>query len=330
MIAHHSKCTALPHQRNSQHRTRTMSRKRNEWLEADLSEEEDQHNSDQEESRGQSLAKRSNKRRKVDSDQESDDEGQHSEQGVEEEQDATTVEQLGPDMLGDTSRKKQKKSKVERKLDKVRDAASRSGVIYISRVPPFMKPHTLKNLLLPHAPSGIGRIFLTPEDHDQRQNRIRGGGNKKRSFTDGWVELVSKKEAKIIAATLNARTIGGKKGGYYVDDLWNLKYLKGFKWRHLTEQIANENAERSARMRAEGSSSRREMNEFLKNVDYSKIEATRQQKREKAGSASKAAPQKASYDSSKSFRQNKPVAPKDQIRDHAPTDDVKRVLSKIF
>jgi ESF2/ABP1 family protein len=307
-----------------------MSRKRNEWLEADLSEEEDQHNSDQEESRGQSLAKRSNKRRKVDSDQDSDDEGQHSEQGLAEEQDTTTVEHLELNTLVDAPRKRQKKSKVERKLDKVRDAASRSGVIYISRVPPFMKPHTLKNLLLPHAPSGIGRIFLTPEDHDQRQNRIRGGGNKKRSFTDGWVELVSKKEAKIIAATLNARTIGGKKGGYYVDDLWNLKYLKGFKWRHLTEQIANENAERSARMRAEGSSSRREMNEFLKNVDYSKIEATRQQKREKAGSASKIVPQNTSYDSSKSFRQNKPVAPKDQITDHTPTDDVKRVLSKIF
>ena len=35
-----------------------------------------------------------------------------------------------------------------------------------------------------------------------------------------------------------------KKGGYYHDDLWNMKYLNGFKWSHLTEQIAAENAER--------------------------------------------------------------------------------------
>jgi ESF2/ABP1 family protein len=319
---------------NSQFSTPTMSRKRNEWLEADLDDEEDHHNSDdQEEGRGQSLAKRSNKRRKIDSDQESEDEDIQPEQEDQEAQEEPLNDIDGPiesTVVDGTLEPKQKKSKVEKKLAKVRDVASRSGVIYISRVPPFMKPHTLKNLLLPYATSGIGRIFLTPEDHDQRQNRIRGGGNKKKSFTDGWVEFTSKKEAKIIVETLNARTIGGKKGGYYVDDVWNLKYLKGFKWRHLTEQIANENAERSARMRAEGSSSRREMNEFLKNVDYSKIEATRQQKREKAAHTSGVIQKNSNYDSGKSFRQNKPVTPKDKKVDNAPTEDVQRVLSKIF
>jgi hypothetical protein len=30
---------------------------------------------------------------------------------------------------------------------------------------------------------------------------------------------------------------GGKKSGFYHDDLWTIKYLKGFKWTHLTEQI---------------------------------------------------------------------------------------------
>src|SRR6202012_4223689 len=120
---------------------------------------------------------------------------------------------------------------------------------------------------------------LTPEDHERRQARVRAGGNKKRNFVDGWIEFTSKKEAKDAVDTLNTRTIGGKKGGYYFDDVWNLKYPKGFKWRHLTEQIANENEERAARMRAEGSSSRREMREFLKNVERSKIEETRQAKK---------------------------------------------------
>lgn len=312
-----------------------MSRKRNEWLEADQDDEDDEQvGDDQEESKGQSLARRTTKRRKLDSDHESDLDEEENQQGERDGHDAaeSNISDQQPSLS--VSSTKQKKSKVEKKLAKVRDTASRSGVIYISRVPPFMKPHTLKNLLLPYAPAGIGRIFLTPEDHDQRQNRIKGGGNKKKSFTDGWVEFVSKKEAKVVVQTLNARTIGGKKGGYYVDDVWNLKYLKGFKWRHLTEQIANENAERSARMRAEGSSSRREMNEFLKNVDYSKIEATRQQKREKAGSkhnSGKAiSAQGTNYDSQKSFRQNKPVASKDKISHNTPSADVQRVLSKIF
>lgn len=35
------------------------------------------------------------------------------------------------------------------------------GVIYLSRVPPFMKPHKLKHLLSPYGT--VGRIYLRPE-----------------------------------------------------------------------------------------------------------------------------------------------------------------------
>ncbi len=35
------------------------------------------------------------------------------------------------------------------------------GVIYISRIPPFMKPHKLKHLLSPYG--SIGRLYLKPE-----------------------------------------------------------------------------------------------------------------------------------------------------------------------
>ena len=30
---------------------------------------------------------------------------------------------------------------------------------------------------------------------------------------------------------------GGKKGGYYHDDIWNIKYLPKFLWSHLSEKI---------------------------------------------------------------------------------------------
>jgi hypothetical protein len=53
----------------------------------------------------------------------------------------------------------------------------------------------------------------------------------------GWVEFADKKIAKAVALTLNNTAIGGKKHGFYHDDIWNIKYLKGFKWTNLTEQI---------------------------------------------------------------------------------------------
>jgi ESF2/ABP1 family protein len=45
----------------------------------------------------------------------------------------------------------------------------------------------------------------------------------------GWVEFADKKIARQVAESLNNTAIGGKKGDYYHDDIWNLKYLKKFK-----------------------------------------------------------------------------------------------------
>jgi ESF2/ABP1 family protein len=44
------------------------------------------------------------------------------------------------------------------------------------------------------------------------------------------VEFSDKSVAKNVAASLNLTPISRKKGDYYHDDLWNLKYLKGFKY----------------------------------------------------------------------------------------------------
>lgn len=218
-------------------------------------------------------------------------------------------------------------------------ASSKTGVIYISRVPPFMKPQTVKHLLSPYGE--IGRIFLTPEDPAAHTRRVKAGGNKKRSFTDGWVEFLDKKNAKIVAETLNAQIIGGKKGGWYHDDVWNIKYLKGFKWHHLTEQIANENAERAARLRAEIAQTTRENKLFLQNVEKAKmldgIKAKRKKKQD--GEDFLATPandevvsaNRGEIDFRRQFRQNevKLKTTKDKSSVEQP-EEVKRVLSKIF
>lgn len=57
-------------------------------------------------------------------------------------------------------------------------------------------------------------------------------------YIEGWVEFVDKKIAKDVAEILNNQIVGGKKRNYYHDDIWNIKYLKGFKWTHLTEKLS--------------------------------------------------------------------------------------------
>jgi ESF2/ABP1 family protein len=202
-------------------------------------------------------------------------------------------------------------------------AARKSGVVYISRVPPFMKPHTLKHFLEEHAPKGLGRIFLTPEDHTRYLQRKKSGGNKKKSFTDGWVEFVSKNDAKAAAGILNGNIMGGKKGNYYHDDLWNLKYLKGFKWSHLTEQIASENAEREARLREEIRRTRKENKAFVEDVERGKaLEGMDNKRKAKGSSATTKRPER-------EFKQAKAQGSGSRSNE-AQQPDVKRALSMIF
>lgn len=57
--------------------------------------------------------------------------------------------------------------------------------------------------------------------------------------------------ATAAAESLNNTIIGGKKRNYYHDDIWNLKYLRKFKWDHLTEKVAYERRVRAQKLRLE-------------------------------------------------------------------------------
>lgn len=50
---------------------------------------------------------------------------------------------------------------------------------------------------------------------------------------------------------MNNTLIGGRKRNYYHDDMWNLKYLRKFKWDHLTEKVAYERRVRAQKLRLE-------------------------------------------------------------------------------
>jgi ESF2/ABP1 family protein len=161
-------------------------------------------------------------------------------------------------------------------IAKFQQKQDRSGVVYISRVPPFMKPEKIRHLLCKYG--DVGRIFLTPEDPAIRKRRKAMGGNKRKSYVDGWVEFMNKRDAKIVAKSLNATAIGGKSTSFFSADLWNLKYLSGFKWKHLTEKIAYDNAVRRQKLQAEISQAKREKDFYMERVEQHKRLAKRQKK----------------------------------------------------
>ncbi|XP_046845692.1 pre-rRNA-processing protein esf2-like [Xenia sp. Carnegie-2017] len=142
------------------------------------------------------------------------------------------------------------------------------GIIYFSRLPPFMKPAKVRYIFGQYGE--IGRLFLQPEDQMVRKRRKKYGGNKGKSFTEGWLEYKDKMVAKSVATTLNNTIVGGKKRNYYHDDIWNIKYLPKFKWSHLSEKIAYQKAVREQQMRTEISQAKREANYYLENVDRNK------------------------------------------------------------
>ncbi|KAG0299409.1 RNA-binding ATPase activator esf2 [Dissophora globulifera] len=154
-------------------------------------------------------------------------------------------------------------------LEKFQAARDKTGIVYLSRVPPFMKPVKLRHLLGQFGE--LGRVYLAPEDAKVAARRKKYGGNKKQNFTEGWVEFKDKSVAKQVAKSLNTTIIGGNKNSYYHDDMWNIKYLPKFKWDHLTERIAYENSSRAQRLQAEINQAARENKYILNNIEKAKM-----------------------------------------------------------
>ena len=224
------------------------------------------------------------------------------------------------------------KGKLHRQAMALENKITQTGVIYLSRVPPFMKPQKVKHLLSSFG--AIGRIFLTPEDATTHTRRVKQGGNKKRSFADGWVEFISKKDAKLVAEALNAQPIGGKKGNWYHDDVWNIKYLKGFKWHDLTEQIASQDAAIADRLRREIAQTTKETTLFLENIERSKMLENIKAKKSLKNGENRG---KGSHDASvgddrpmRRFAQNNLGTKKGTTQDKVLKESTKQILSKIL
>lgn len=318
-------------------------RKRNEWLEAEESDEEERnYDSEEEESRARLL--RGSKRQKVDHDDSADeeDDDDHEEQehqipeNEEQEQALRDKELRRLQSLAAALPNSHLNLKLNPTLPAGPPKKDKSGIIYLSRCPPFMKPSVLRSLLTPYGE--VGRIFLTPESSTQRAQRLKSGGTRRKLFLDGWVEFLKKKDAKFVAENLNAQTMGGRKRSRWHDEVWNIKYLSGVKWSHLVEQIQNENAERTARMRAEIAQSKKENAQFLEDVERGKIGKTMAERKkargkdvdadEEGGGEVVEEKKKKKKAPKREFKQNEVLVK--AAKKPEPGQDVKKVMSRMF
>ncbi|KAE8375854.1 Pre-rRNA-processing protein esf2 [Aspergillus bertholletiae] len=212
---------------------------------------------------------------------------------------------------------------------------NKTGVVYLSSLPPYLKPFALKSMIEARSFAPITKVFLSPAVKPASAPRRRS--NKRKTYTDGWVEFASKKTAKLCAETLNASIVGGRKGGWYHDDVWNMKYLKGFKWADLMEQVQRERQEREAKQRIEDSRARKEDKVFLQGVESGKVldgmQRKNEEKRKRKMEAGDAGGQQIDeLKVRRTFKQSEVKRGRHIIKDGeaALEDDTRRVLGKIF
>lgn len=163
----------------------------------------------------------------------------------------------------ETEDKKLKKN-MENNSDNENDTEERKnipGVLYLSRIPTRMNVKIIRDYFSNFGQ--VDRIYLEPMEQKRK--------NQPRAFAEGWVEFKKKKIAKKVAKMLNNMQVGGKRRNPWFNELWNIKYLKNFRWTHLNERLAYEQETRKQRLRQEIALAKKEANFYIQNVEKSKI-----------------------------------------------------------
>ena len=186
-----------------------------------------------------------------------------------------------------TTKEKKKKKVRKLSLKKTEDFNAKlrkRGVLYIARIPPRMGPAKIKTLLSDFGV--VTRVYLVEEDRAARKRRRKlagGGGAGGKRYTEGWVEYENKKDARLIAERLNNTPITNHKRSVHYGDLWNVKYLRKFKWEHLTEKVAYERRIREQKMRIELMQARRENAAYAEKVEQGMVLDRIEERRKKRG-----------------------------------------------
>jgi ESF2/ABP1 family protein len=96
-----------------------------------------------------------------------------------------------------------------------------------------------------------------------------------------WIEFSKKSVAKRVANLLNGEQIGGKKRSPFYYDIWNIKYLKKFKWDDLVGEIAEKTHIREQKLNLEIAAAKKQRDHYLSNVEKSRTLKHIQERRKK-------------------------------------------------
>lgn len=88
-----------------------------------------------------------------------------------------------------------------------------------------------------------------------------------KKFVEGWIEFERKHIAKKVACLLTNTRVSDRKKSKQYDHIWNIKYLKNFKWAHLHERLAYEKAARRQKLQAEIQLAKKKSHTFSANLD---------------------------------------------------------------
>uniref|UniRef100_A0AC35U074 Activator of basal transcription 1 n=1 Tax=Rhabditophanes sp. KR3021 TaxID=114890 RepID=A0AC35U074_9BILA len=150
-----------------------------------------------------------------------------------------------------------------------------SGMVYLQTIPPFYNVAKIREVLSRFGE--IGKIHLTVDPNKKGRNL------KQKHYVEGWVEFKKKKEGKMAVNQLNCTLVGGKRRHAAADSMWAMKYLSGFKWYHLQEQLNFEKNVEKKRFGMEMSQARKQASHFADQVDKGRSLAKLEEKVLKKG-----------------------------------------------
>ncbi|XP_062186380.1 pre-rRNA-processing protein ESF2-like [Phragmites australis] len=149
------------------------------------------------------------------------------------------------------------------------------GVCYLSRVPPHMNPSHVRQMLSKYGE--VLRIYFVPEGQGHRKHTTV----KAKAYSEGWIEFAKKSVAKRVANLLNGEQTGGKKRSSFYYDIWNIKYLRKFKWDDLVGEMAEKTHIREQKLTLEIAAAKKQRDHYLSNVEKSRVLKHIQERRKK-------------------------------------------------
>ncbi|UKJ87809.1 hypothetical protein MACJ_000249 [Theileria orientalis] len=177
-----------------------------------------------------------------------------------------------------------------------------SGIIYISRIPPFMGLSKLRSYFSNFG--RVGKVYAHPEPIGQYKKRVKMGGNKRLKFTHAWIQFYDKSVAKNVAKLLNNKPFSDtKRSSFWKYDIWNIKYLPKFKWHHLVEYWSEHKRESKEQLNLLLQRERKRNLRYLEQLEIEKrehqIELKRKGKKESTNSKTDATTEGASNTATK-------------------------------